>query len=406
MYSAALATLATVTLADGGHNGAYGHTHGDSYGSDVHSHGSHGVSNGYGSNAGYGQVSSGYGNNLGLGASRGYGVSTGYGNNLGYGRSERHQNLDLDRYENRGYGYQGRKDARREDSDINTDKDGETYGHENGDHQYTEFGEKDRRTDDDLDARGARGLTGGTRGNKNQSAQVDYNQGYGDSGKLNVDTGFGNGVNRTRYGLQSYSGKDIQDDSYAQDAHRGDRQGRRIGQGLAVRSYDDDRSYGYGDDRSYGKGYGRDSYDQGYGYGRDSYDLGYGRDSYGQDRSYGAGYGDRSYGQVGYGQDRSYGQVGYGSGYGSSDYGFGDQSYTGYGEFDGFSGDWKKNNFGNDHASGYGQFSGKVDSWEQGWGSKSDKWDQKIDGGVNKWSGLNNDWDNRYNGWNSKQQQW
>jgi len=395
MYTFALATLVAVAAA--WESDSYDRGYGDDRSYGVASYGRDSYDQGYG----YGRDS----------------YDLGYGRDAGYGRSERHQNLDLDRYESRGYGYQGRKDARREDSDINTDKDGETYGHENGDHQYTEFGEKDRRTDDDLDARGARGLTGGTRGNKNQSAQVDYNQGYGDSGKLNVDTGFGNGVNRTRYGLQSYSGKDIQDDSYAQDAHRGDRQGRRIGQGLAVRSYDDDRSYGYGDDRSYGKGYGRDSYDQGYGYGRDSYDLGYGRDSYGQDRSYGAGYGDRSYGQVGYGQDRSYGQVGYGqdrsygqvgygSGYGSSDYGFGDQSYTGYGEFDGFSGDWKKNNFGNDHASGYGQFSGKVDSWEQGWGSKSDKWDQKIDGGVNKWSGLNNDWDNRYNGWNSKQQQW
>ena len=343
MYSAALATLATVTLADGGHNGAYGHTHGDSYGSDVHSHGSHGVSNGYGSNAGYGQVSSGYGNNLGLGASRGYGVSTGYGNNLGYGRSERHQNLDLDRYENRGYGYQGRKDARREDSDINTDKDGETYGHENGDHQYTEFGEKDRRTDDDLDARGARGLTGGTRGNKNQSAQVDYNQGYGDSGKLNVDTGFGNGVNRSRYGLQSYSGKDIQDDSYAQDAHRGDRQGRRIGQGLAVRSYDDDRSYGYGDDdRSYGK--------RSYGIARSSgprYSGSRGpRHGFGGSRGFGGpssrfgGYG--SYGRnAGYGSSRSsyggYGGYGgrassglQGSGFGRGSAGYGGPSYGNY----------------------------------------------------------------------------
>ena len=97
----------------------------------------------------------------------GYGIATdGYDD--GYRSSyltggRRHQNLDLSgKGQQIGYGAV-RKDARREDSDLNTDKESANLRHENGDHQNQEYGEQDLRTDDDLDARGLSGLTGGSR---------------------------------------------------------------------------------------------------------------------------------------------------------------------------------------------------------------------------------------------------
>ena len=97
----------------------------------------------------------------------GYGVdSDGYDD--GYRSSyatggRRHQNLDLSgQGQQLGYGAV-RSDARREDSDLNTDKESANLRHENGDHQNQEYGEKDLRNDDDLDARGLSGLTGGSR---------------------------------------------------------------------------------------------------------------------------------------------------------------------------------------------------------------------------------------------------
>merc|ERR1719174_3408876 len=81
-------------------------------------------------------------------------------NHLHSGR--RHQTLDLDD-EKHAPVYGPRKDLRREDADIDTNKESPDYRHENGDHQNQEYGEKDVRNDDDLDARGLSGLTGGSR---------------------------------------------------------------------------------------------------------------------------------------------------------------------------------------------------------------------------------------------------
>merc|ERR1719216_27848 len=94
---------------------------------------------------------------------RGDGFDDGYSKGFaGYGKgSRRHQTLDLD--DEKEPKIYGRKDARREDADINTDKESPDYRHENGDHQNQEYGEKDVRNDDDLDARGLSGLTGGSR---------------------------------------------------------------------------------------------------------------------------------------------------------------------------------------------------------------------------------------------------
>merc|ERR1719507_2443218 len=80
-------------------------------------------------------------------------------NHLHSGR--RHQTLDLD--DEKEPKIYGRKDLRREDADIDTNKESPDYRHENGDHQNQEYGEKDVRNDDDLDARGLSGLTGGSR---------------------------------------------------------------------------------------------------------------------------------------------------------------------------------------------------------------------------------------------------
>merc|ERR1719216_392256 len=94
---------------------------------------------------------------------KGDGFDDGYSKGFaGYGKgSRRHQTLDLD--DEKEPKIYGRKDARREDADINTDKESPDYRHENGDHQKQEYGEKDVRNDDDLDARGLSGLTGGSR---------------------------------------------------------------------------------------------------------------------------------------------------------------------------------------------------------------------------------------------------
>merc|ERR550539_408686 len=81
-------------------------------------------------------------------------------NHLHSGR--RHQTLDLDDEKHAPH-YGARKDLRREDADIDTNKESPDYRHENGDHQNQEYGEKDVRNDDDLDARGTSGLTGGSR---------------------------------------------------------------------------------------------------------------------------------------------------------------------------------------------------------------------------------------------------
>merc|ERR550532_417270 len=81
-------------------------------------------------------------------------------NHLHSGR--RHQTLDLDDEKHAPH-YGPRKDLRREDADIDTNKESPDYRHENGDHQNQEYGEKDVRNDDDLDARGLSGLTGGSR---------------------------------------------------------------------------------------------------------------------------------------------------------------------------------------------------------------------------------------------------
>ena len=204
------------------------------------------------------------------GEDRSYGVAS---RDLSYGYGRRHQNLDLDD-DKRSYASYGRRsDARREDSDLNTDKDGETYGHENGDHQHTEFGEKDNRNDDDLDARGYSGLTGGSRGSVRgvQANRDNYNNGYGERsyGYGDRSIGYGNRNQGYGYGDRTYGG-------YG------------------------DRSYGGYGDRTYG-GYGRN-------YG------GYG-DDYNRDYGYGRGYGGQSYG-------RGYGAQSYGRGFG----GYGGQS--------------------------------------------------------------------------------
>ena len=267
------------------------------------------------------------------GVSYEYGRNDGYDDgyrNVGYGdQGRRHGNLDLDdTRQSLPYGAQ-RSDSRREDSDKNTDNESYSNSHENGDHQNQEFGEKDVRYDDDLDARGLSGLTGGSR-----------EQSYGSYGSYSG----------ARFGGSSYDDADYAygyDNSYGAPSrsYGGYSDESDYGYGSPARSYSDDQGYGaydsgygYEQDRSYGldTGYGRDS---GYGRQEQSYglDLSYGRRSpYEQDRSYGKqeqSYGlDLSYGRSSpYEQDRSYGlDTGYGrdSGYGRQEQSYGlDLSY-------------------------------------------------------------------------------
>ena len=207
------------------------------------------------------------------GVSYEYGRNDGYDDgyrNVGYGdQGRRHGNLDLDdTRQSLPYGAQ-RSDSRREDSDKNTDNESYSNSHENGDHQNQEFGEKDVRYDDDLDARGLSGLTGGSR-----------EQSYGSYGSYSG----------ARFGGSSYDDADY---AYGYDNSYG-APSRSYG------GYSDESDYGYGSPaRSYSDDQGYGAYDSGYGYEQDrSYglDTGYGRDSgYGrQEQSYGL---DLSYGR-------------------------------------------------------------------------------------------------------------
>jgi len=187
-----------------------------------------------------------------------YGRNDGYDDgyrSVGYGdQGRRHGNLDLDDVkESLPYGAQ-RKDARREDSDKNTDNESYDNRHENGDHQNQEYGEKDVRFDDDLDARGQSGLTGGSR-----------EQSYGSYGAYSG----------ARFGASSYDDADYaygygQERSYGGYSDESD-----YGYAPASRSYSDSEGYGSYGEQGYGSGY-----DAGYGYDNQSY--GYDNQDYGR----------------------------------------------------------------------------------------------------------------------------
>ena len=140
----------------------------------------------------------------------GFNIGRGYGN-------RRHQELDLDddKRSYGGYGYGGyggygrrglsfgRRGGYGYDSDgprrSAHDKDGETYGHENGPHQRTEFGEKDGPRGDDRDYgynAGARSYGYGNR--RHQELDLDDDKrSYG---------GYGAGLNRGYGRRSSYGG--------------------------------------------------------------------------------------------------------------------------------------------------------------------------------------------------------
>ena len=144
--SLALFALAAIAEAHAGHGGAYGHTHApQSYGQQSYAPQQSYGQQSYGRQSyaapSYGSQS--YGNNNsgrsfatlfgGLSTAKPYDAYSNfsargsYGNNGGYG----------------GYGYDSDGPRR-----SVHDKDGETYGHENSPHAYTEFGEKDNHGGD------------------------------------------------------------------------------------------------------------------------------------------------------------------------------------------------------------------------------------------------------------------
>ena len=224
---------------------------------------------------------------------RGDGFDDGYSKGFagyGYG-SRRHQTLDLD--DEKEPKIYGRKDARREDADINTDKESPDYRHENGDHQYQEYGEKDVRNDDDLDARGLSGLTGGSR-----------EQAYGYR-KPDLDD---------YQPRRAYGGYD--DDDYSGRPSYGYQGGYQLGsEGYDVVDYEED----------YSSPYGRRSVYDDYGFGPSQIEYGLSRRS---------PYGDDGYGDV------SFSRFGLGRGYGEPTYRRPEPqyrpSYGGYGRPDGY----------------------------------------------------------------------
>ena len=174
------------------------------------------------------------------------------------------------------------------------DKDRDTYGHENGPHDLTEFGEKDTLRGDDYDygfSIGGRGYGGYGKGRRHQELDLDDDRrGYGH--------GFGL---RGGYGIGSIS---YDSDGPRRSAHDKDGDTKGHENGPHDRTEFGEKDTLRGDDYDYGFTIGG----RGYGYGRDrrhqELDLDDDRRSYG-------GYGYGGYG--GYGRLGRRGSIAYDS---------------------------------------------------------------------------------------------
>ena len=170
-----------------------------------------------------------------------------WGNGDSFWGNSNHQNLDLDDEYDYGRGTRGYRDSGR--------KDGRSYALENSDRWGLDFGEQNRRSDDNLNARGL------TIGSRDQSSAGDYDdRSYDSDFSYSRDDQQNSEYELSPFGFVHYNDNYASFDNYANynDASYHGNYGNSY-----VDSYDPSQANGYGGAflDNYGNSYGNNYYD-------------------------------------------------------------------------------------------------------------------------------------------------